>query len=214
MDEYRGHGYCLNQLETRAQAIVDELKNHIVEKRIQIDDFLIKPTGYKSGSKMPKIDSSFKEFKKDDQWGGKKDSHFWFYKRINFKQRKGYRLDLRITTAIRGWDASNPQFILYIDGEAICGLDINHETVSINLQGEHDLYLYAYTKTDEDSLLNLYAYHSRDYLTICIFNKQTHVFTYCIILRWKFYCSNNLSNFLEPCRRSIFHCNPSQSITE
>ena len=158
MDEYRGHGYCLNQLETRAQAIVDELRNHIVEKRIQIDDFLIKPTGYKSGSKMPKIDSSFKEFKKDDQWGGKKDSHFWFYKRINFKQRKGYRLDLRITTAIRGWDASNPQFILYIDGEAICGLDINHETVSINLQGEHDLYLYAYTKTDEDSLLNLYAY--------------------------------------------------------
>lgn len=44
---------------------------------------------------------------------------------------EGYEYTLEISTGVHGWDANNPQLILYLDGYMATGLDVNHTTMSI-----------------------------------------------------------------------------------
>ena len=45
--------------------------------------------------------------------------------------------------------------MLYIDGKIVQGMDVNHKTAVVNVTGEHDVHLYAYTCTEEDVYLDL-----------------------------------------------------------
>lgn len=137
-------GLYNNELEQRASMIVDRISEHLVLESIPLDGFLYKKCDYKKGTEMPVIDQSFTVFAKNDEWGAETDSHAWFYKKINFEKRKG-RCELVIKSSASGWDADNPQFILYIDGKAVQGLDVNHTSAVINDFGEKEIYVYAYS---------------------------------------------------------------------
>ena len=41
----------------------------------------------------------------------------------------GQTIALNFKTFEEGWDATNPQFILYVNGEQIQGVDINHREI-------------------------------------------------------------------------------------
>lgn len=149
-----GIGY--NEIGLKAKSIVKELHKRTIKTEIPLGDFLYKETDYKKGSSLPDLKSGFTPFSKSDRWGGKKDFHAWFYQKINFPKVQG-RLELNVYTDKDGWDANNPQFILYIDGKIKQAFDTNHRSAVIEEYGEHDVFLYAYSGNASDSLLYLYA---------------------------------------------------------
>lgn len=119
-----------------------QLKERMTECEIPLEGFVMTECGYKTESVPPMPDKSWKAFEKTQRWGEKKDSHCWFYKKLKTEEDNLY-LSL-ITGREGGWDAINPQFMVYLDGELVQGLDVNHTEVLIKDKKEYDLHLYAY----------------------------------------------------------------------
>ena len=95
------------------------IESKIVVNGSAVTDLLYQKTEYKVGSQCPQMVDSFSGgFRENDAWGGALDQHAWFYKHITLP-KKTYpdnRLELTVQTNRSGWDASNPQFIVYFNG--------------------------------------------------------------------------------------------------
>ena len=132
--------------EDRLHVFLEKLREAAVAERIELDGFLHCPCGYKQGNALPEIDERFSPFDKYARWGGEKDGHAWFYKKLEIPARlRGQNLELRVETQIDGWDAVNPQFIVYLDGVLVQGLDTNHRDIFLdNAKAEYELYVYGY----------------------------------------------------------------------
>lgn len=79
------------------------------------------------------------------------DKHFIIQKTVEIPcAQNNNETVIKITTGREGeWDALNPQFILYVDGKMIQGIDINH-TESVISSGTHEILLYGYTGAKKD----------------------------------------------------------------
>ena len=72
--------------------------------------------------------------------------HFWL--RTSFvapEAKPGKRYLLSVETTVKGWDATNPQGLIYLNGKMASGLDTNHTTVLIEAGKAYDLHVYFYT---------------------------------------------------------------------
>lgn len=149
----------LDFYEDRLNVFLEELKKAVITEKVRITDFKYKKCGYKTGNSLPEINKSFTDFKEKDRWGGEDDSHAWFYKKLKIPgSMQGKNIELNIGTQLDGWDAVNPQFIVYLDGELVQGLDTNHREVFLDCaKAEYELYLYAYAGKHEN-FLDLNAY--------------------------------------------------------
>ena len=67
------------------------------------------------------------DFKTGDLWG--EESHGWFKTYVKVPEEfAGQTIALSFHTFLGDWDnTTNPQFILYVNGEHIQGLDVNHQ---------------------------------------------------------------------------------------
>ncbi len=99
--------------------------------------------GYKTDNTPPEegwipLDS------KDRIYG--KDGHCWF--RASFKSpktEKGESVYLKCTTGKEGqWDATNPQGLVYLNGQMVQGLDTNHVDVFLEPDTEYEFLNYFY----------------------------------------------------------------------
>lgn len=131
----------------RISVICEKLKELMVCERVELSGFLYRECEYKKGIELPPVDENWKEFKKGERWGGKKDSHCWFYKKIVLPESLHQKnVELQIITGQEGqWDADNPQFIVYVDGQTVQALDTNHTSVILSGKTEYEVYLYAYS---------------------------------------------------------------------
>lgn len=90
------------------------------------------------------------DFENGDSWGGY-DRHFWFRIRVPVPEEdEGRTVLLLINTGREGeWDATNPQFLAFINDHAVQGLDVNHRELFLTdsaAAGESfDISLYAYS---------------------------------------------------------------------
>ncbi len=74
------------------------------------------------------------------------DQHFWIHGKLRTPAaQEGFRYILAVTTGINGWDAVNPQGILYLNGKMVQGLDINHRDTLLEPDTDYDVYYYFYT---------------------------------------------------------------------
>ena len=100
---------------------------------------------YKTGH-TPPPEAEFASFKPGDTFGSGWDTHAWFRFTVDRTDRHDRDpLYLRAHTERSGWDADNPQFIVYVDGVLRQGLDTNHREVLLEGEGPFDIVLYAYT---------------------------------------------------------------------
>ncbi len=119
----------------------------------EVNDIGIAETFYKEMDKIPE-DAQFSSYSDADGWGGKRDSHFWFV--FDIKVPADYEnYVMAVTTDCHVWHASNPQFIVYVDGQIIQGLDENHTEVKMCKAGKQTVWLYAYTGSEVDDKLKL-----------------------------------------------------------
>ena len=98
-------------------------------------DFL--PCDYKESNALPPV-SEMLPYDTNGTWGTGMDSHAWFHISVDAYPELGEDpLVLHVLTDKLGWDASNPQFIAYVDGKMRQGLDPNHTDVSLDPSVPH-----------------------------------------------------------------------------
>ena len=123
------------------------LKSHSRQHYETLSELEYVPSGYKKDNNPP-TDG----WKPLERLVGK-DQHFWVRTRFTTPAAKeSCRILLRVYTDItRGWDAANPQGILYLNGKMVQGLDINHTEAFLEPETEYQLHLYLYAAYQHDS---------------------------------------------------------------
>ena len=140
-------------LDKRAKVICDELKRESVRQRVSIDQLEYKKGNFIRPEDADRDETPYEPFdSRTMHWYGP-DQHYWFCVRIPVPASfEGKPLWLHVRTQIEDWDdAKNPQFLLFADGEAIQGIDVNHRDVLITRSAraghEYRLDLQSYTGT-------------------------------------------------------------------
>ncbi|MCG8569318.1 MAG: alpha-mannosidase [Spirochaetes bacterium] len=170
----------------RIKTITNELSQLIYSKKQSINNFSIKDGHFKTIAEVDRSDNKWKDFQAGELWGGK-DTNHWF--RTNFTIPEDFHkkpVALVVTTGDQGWDAVNPQFILFLNGELIQGLDINHREIIIEQNAEAglsyqlDLHAYAGTVGDHGRL----DYRNRLYVDLVVVDQSTKDLYYNIHVPW------------------------------
>ena len=148
-------------IDERIRKILNELKGYVYKDSTKVGNFLCKDGNYSSIEAVEGSSEPWKDFGSDDVWGGL-DVHCWFRTKLAVPEKyQGRTIALNISTGIDGWDATNPQFILYLDGEVVQGLDVNHREVIISNSAEpgriYNIDLHAYGgRINNKSLLQVF----------------------------------------------------------
>ncbi len=135
----------LNESVRNLRVVLNELNKFIVKKSVPVENITYKNCDYKVGSSLPDT-SDFDPFVKGMNWGYERDKHVWFHFTLNIPKDM-LKKDIKVTvdTGLGGWDATNPQFIVYVDGKIKQGLDTNHTYFYVSGKESYDVILYAYS---------------------------------------------------------------------
>lgn len=142
----------------RIERIIKDLKAYIYPDSEPVTQYRKCDENISGGENRPTNNDSWNDFKTGELWGGY-DKHSWFRTTVKIPERfEGKDVIFRITTGREGqWDALNPQFLLYIDGKLIQGLDVNHREVLIarnaKANSEYSIALLGYSGLHKDKIL-------------------------------------------------------------
>lgn len=145
--------------EGRIKKILEELKARTMEHTSSITEIKWKECEYGDYHLLQEKDTDWNDFSAKQVWGGR-EKHSWFRMQVTIPQElAGKSVLLRIITGREGWDATNPQFIAWIDGKLQHGLDVNHTWLMLSeasiAGASFCVDLYAYGGTEEgDSRLH------------------------------------------------------------
>ena len=140
-------------IDKRIGVICQQLKGLIERKKYDVSNVI-----YKKGAFVTpeEVDNSKEEWinfdHKKDHWYGP-DGYYWFRASYTVpKELDNKPIAVHIKTQIEHWDdGRNPQFLLFVNGKATQGLDMNHRTVYLtDCAKEGDTYtfdLQSYTGT-------------------------------------------------------------------
>lgn len=137
------------------------------ETRRKLSDTIeisIYPCGYKSDNSLPDP-AMFVPYDSTGVWGTGWDSHAWFRFVVNAHHEQGeIPVILKMSSSLTGWDANNPQFLIFVDGEIRQGMDTNHTELFLDGSHSHEIYVYAYTGPKIEScrfIAELFEYHPK-----------------------------------------------------
>ena len=141
-------------LDKRIQVICDELRKLSVRQRVDVADIQYKKGLFFRPEEAEADETPFQPFDSRTQhWYGP-DEHYWF--RAAFAVPESFRgrsLYLRVCTQVDGWDARNPQFLLFVNGQVTQGMDTNHREALLTREARtgdsYRIDLQAYTGTEQ-----------------------------------------------------------------
>ena len=160
-------------LNERIRTIMEELQGHITPVRLDVDGWKTMECGYKKNNIVPSPDAEgWKIFGKTEIWGEKPEEHRWFYNKVVIPEElKGK--DVEIYVAVTPADDSrwDPQFIIYVNGKEIRGLDSNHRYLKLDSNVDsYDIHLYAYSRPQ--------GQRSAFYAQLCVFDRDVEALYY------------------------------------
>ncbi|MEG1570764.1 MAG: alpha-mannosidase [Clostridia bacterium] len=140
-------------LNKRILGICNELKRLSVVQKEPLYHWLFKKGNYIHPCDAEAASEPYLPFDaRSMQWFGP-DAHYWFRTECTVpNSMHGKPLWLNVRSQIEEWDdAKNPQFLLFVNGEAVQGMDMNHRDVLLEKCAEggkrYTLELQAYTGT-------------------------------------------------------------------
>lgn len=148
-------------IHERIKKIVEELGNYRYPDSECISNYKYKEGKFYSIEEAQLASGEWLDFGPESRWGGR-DKHYWFKTQVEIPSRfQGKTVMFEVKTGREDqWDATNPQFLIYVDGKLIQGLDTNHTYVILSEKAsEGDNYsveLNAYTGM-EGGLVDLKA---------------------------------------------------------
>ncbi len=130
--------------QDKIRVITDQLDSLRFTRAALLEDITYCPSGYKTDDQPPQ--GPWLPWGAQDRFGGM-DAHYWFHLRFTAPApQPGKSLYFRVTTGYEGdWDGVNPQGIVYLNGELLQGVDINHTDVRLPAGQACDMYVYMYT---------------------------------------------------------------------
>ncbi len=141
----------MRYLKERIENIYRELKRLSCVQRIKVEKWEYKKGKFFYPEDAKKAEEEFLPFDSGkDHWYGR-DEHYWFRAQFTVPESfDGKSLWFQIKTQIAEWDdGRNPQFLIFLDGEPIQGLDMNHKEVKITENAQkgrvYTIELQAYT---------------------------------------------------------------------
>lgn len=162
-------------LDKRVKVICDELRRLQWKQKFPVVDWKYKEGNYVHPEDAQASEEPWKEFDcKNMHWYGP-DKHYWFKAAYTVPQElEGKPLWMHVSTQIHEWDdAKNPQFLLFVNGEATQGIDMNHKDVFLREKAvageEFVLELQAYTGTLHDEFQLFVDMKERDTLITKLF---------------------------------------------
>ena len=132
----------------KTERMLPRIEPYIKKNIIPVKEFLKKECGYKKDNVLPKIDSSWEQAEGIYPWNRLKNTHAWFYAKVNAPYDNMY---FAIDTDKARWDDVYPQIIVYVNGKIVQGMDPYHREVQLGKKGEYEIYLYAYAGGKRDS---------------------------------------------------------------
>lgn len=137
--------------EERIGKILEELNALRFADTVPVREIFAKPCGYGDFAPLGEDPRAWDAFPEDGKWGGK-DLHCWFKTEAVIPetfQGRCVTLEIKTGTEDTGWDAINPQFLAYVNGVPVQGLDVNHRRVVLSDHAEtgtrYDIAMYAYS---------------------------------------------------------------------
>lgn len=125
-------------LDSARKSILDEIPYRYIE------------TGYKQNNLLPRVTEDWCSSEENNTFFGW-DRHYWFYAQLTTPAAiNGKRPYLYISKTFENNDLVNPQSIVYINGEMICGLDVNHREIELEFGRDYEIYIYYYTGTNKE----------------------------------------------------------------
>lgn len=129
----------------QVKKLCDILKQSYVLSLTEVEKIEYLPTNYRGNNPPPK--DGFMPFDRKTVLT-EYDKHYWFKFSIDFKKEDGKKYFLKVATGTEDrWAATNPQGLVFINGEIAQGIDTNHSEVLLT-EEHNDIYVYHYTGTD------------------------------------------------------------------
>ena len=130
----------------KVNTLVEKIRPCIVETSIAISSIHYMPCGYKKNNVLPAKEEMTPFDPSKDTWGDARDSHGWFRLEVDVPEAlRGREIELSVRTELEGWDAVNPQFLVYVNGVMTQGMDTNHTTVPLEGADHYVIHLYGYS---------------------------------------------------------------------
>lgn len=118
-------------IDKRIGVIIQELQRLTQIKKYDVEEVKYKKGAFITPEDVDKSQENWIDFNhKKDHWYGP-DGYYWFRTKYTIpKELNNKCVAVHIKTQISHWDdGRNPQFLLFVNGVATQGLDMNHRTV-------------------------------------------------------------------------------------
>ena len=138
-----------NFLDKRIGEIINQLEKYITPVRQSINGWLTMECDYKKNNIVPSVsEGEWRVFGETERWGMKPEEHRWFFKHIEIPQElKGKDLELYVSSTDVHDEDWEPQFMVYLDGKLIRGMDTKHRYVKLDGNRDaYDVHIYAYSQ--------------------------------------------------------------------
>lgn len=139
----------------RVKKICEDLNGLIAKTQIPVTSFQMKKGFFLTPAEVDADNSPWIAFDcEKDIWPGP-DAHYWFRTTVDVPESfEKKAVWMSFVTQCTFWDAVNPQFLIFVNGEPVQGLDTNHREVRLceKSKGKEKITidLQAYTGRDND----------------------------------------------------------------
>lgn len=125
---------------TKIKIAIDNLRNAMAVNVFKIDNLTAVESGFKTSNTPP-----CGEYTDYTACRGK-FRHYWIKGEFDTPAAEpNTEYCLRADTGINGWDALNPQALLFLNGKIVQGIDVNHKDNSLLPDTHYDMLSYWYT---------------------------------------------------------------------
>lgn len=160
-------------IHLRIRTILEQLKDRITPVRQDVTGWKTLECGYKNNNIVSNpSEGDWKDFGVTEIWGEKPEEHRWFYKKIVIpEEMKGKDVELYAAVTPADDSSWDPQFIAYINGKEIRGLDSKHRYLKLDSNADIcEIHLYAFSRPQGQCC----AFYAQ----LCVFDRDVEALYY------------------------------------
>lgn len=162
-----------NFLKQRIGEVLKQLEKYITPVRRKVTGWQTMECDYKQNNTVPSPnEGEWREFGEFERWGMKPEEHRWFYKHLEIPEElQSEDLELYVSSTDVHDENWEPQFLIYIDGKLIRGLDSKHRYLKLEKAWKSvDVHIYAYS-VPAGTRVDFYT-------QLCVFNREVEKLYY------------------------------------